>query len=106
AVEPSAVGQIFAETHALIDASADDDLRPASLEAIAAGRPGLTSNRRLARMLPCDDLALDFEPGNANHLAHRIGLLAELRPASLARLAIAGRGRGEHRARTAAPPGA
>jgi limonene-1,2-epoxide hydrolase len=96
AVEPSAVGQILAETHALIDASADDDLRPASLEAIAAGRPVLTSNRRLARMLPGDDLALDFEPGNANHLAHRIGLLAELRPASLARLAIAGRARVEH----------
>ena len=48
-----------------IDASADDDLRPASLEAIVAGRPVLTSNRRLARMLPGDDLALDFEPGNA-----------------------------------------
>ena len=96
AVEPSAVGEIIAETHALIDASADDDLRPASLEAIAAGRPVLTSNRRLARMLPGDDLALDFEPGNANHLAHRIGLLAEMRPASLARLATAARARIEH----------
>ena len=96
AVEPSAVGEIIAETHALIDASADDDLRPASLEAIVAGRPVLTSNRRLARMLPGDDLALDFEPGNANHLAHRIGLLAEMRPASLARLATAARARIEH----------
>ena len=96
AVEPSAVGEIIAEAHALIDASADDDLRPASLEAIAAGRPVLTSNRRLARMLPGDDLALDFEPGNANHLAHRIGLLAEMRPASLARLATAARARIEH----------
>src|SRR6516165_2718357 len=47
-------------------------------------------------MLPNEDLALDFEPGNANHLAHRIGVLAEMRPASLARLSIAARARVEH----------
>jgi hypothetical protein len=91
AVDPSQVGTQLASAHALIDASADDDLRRAPLEAIAAGRPVLTSNRRLARLLPGDELALDFAPGDPTQLAQRIGLVAELWPASLGQLADAAR---------------
>ncbi len=84
AVAPAAVLETIAEAHALIDASDDEDLHLASLEAIAAGRPVLTSNRRLIRMLPSDDLSLDFEPGSASALARRIVLLSEMWPATLA----------------------
>ena len=87
AIPPAEVPAAIAGAHALIDASVDDDLRHASLEAFAAGRPVLTSNRRLLRLLPAAELTLDFEPGDPAQLAQRISHLAELWPANLATLA-------------------
>ena len=87
AIPPAEVPAAIAGAHALIDASVDGDLRHASLEAFAAGRPVLTSNQRLLRLLPAAELTLDFEPGDPAELAERISHLAELWPANLATLA-------------------
>jgi glycosyltransferase involved in cell wall biosynthesis/limonene-1,2-epoxide hydrolase len=87
AIPPTEVPAAIADAHALIDASVDGDLRHASLEAFAAGRPVFTSNKRLLQLLQAEELALDFEPGDPGQLAQRIGNLAELWPANVAALA-------------------
>lgn len=81
-VTPPTSRAILSGAHALIDASDDDDLHLASLEAIATGRPVLTSNEYLLRHLDLGDdgRLLYFEPGNASQLAQRIGMLAEVWP--------------------------
>jgi glycosyltransferase involved in cell wall biosynthesis len=86
-IPPSEVGAAIAAAHALIDASVDDDLRRAPLEALASRRPVLTSNQRVARLVPNDVLVLDFAPGDAAQLAQRFGTLAESWPASAASVA-------------------
>ncbi len=87
AIPPAEVPAAIADAHALIDASVDGDLRHASLEAFAAGRPVFTSNKRLLHLLQADELALGFEPGDPAQLAQRISHLAELWPANLPTIA-------------------
>jgi len=82
-VARAAVGGVLAGAHALVDASTDDDLRLAPLEALAAGRLVLTSNRRLARLLSDSQFALDFTGGDPAQLAQRIGSLTDLWPTNL-----------------------